>query len=272
LIAITLRLLSLSNSATSQGCFVMGCTIIAIARSKWAQANPRGVTAAIPIGLAGYVVLEFVFDLSATVSDFMGRDPTLHGRTGIWDAVLKAQANPLFGAGYQNFWMGARMAAVMSNLHSGFLNEAHNGYLETYLNLGFVGVALLAVFLVLSYRTVCRQLIVTSHFASFGLALWVVTVFYNFTEAAFGASALWFVLLLSVVVVHRSGEMLLEGAEPVDNRRLATGLRYVNGPGSNGAAAFWPKAYCNPAVAGNENRISRASLRPPSMGARANEP
>jgi O-antigen ligase len=212
----------------------MGWISIAIARSNWAKANPRRLTAAIPVLLAVYVVLEFVFDLSATVADFMGRDSTLHGRTDIWNAVLNAGTNPVLGVGYQSFWMGARLGAVWNSLNVGFgVNEAHNGYLETYLNLGFVGVALLTVFLVSSYRTVCRQFVVSSHFGSFGLALWLVAVFYNFTESAFGASLLWFVLLLSVVVVHRSDEMLPEATEPAVKWRIATGPRSANRYASN---------------------------------------
>jgi exopolysaccharide production protein ExoQ len=226
LIAMTLWLLNLSHSATSQGCLVIGCLIITMVRSRWAKANPRQLTRAIPVVLSAYVLLEATFDVTSMVAELLGRDPTLTGRTGIWKAVLDVQTNPLLGVGYQSFWLGDRLKAVWSNLDASFLNEAHNGYLEIYLNLGLLGLALLGFFMVSSYRTVCRQLITSPHFASLSLALWVVTVFYNATEAAFGASLLWWTLLLCVIAVPRSdAEMPSEGREPVAKRRQPTGLQ-----------------------------------------------
>src|SRR5439155_21255653 len=84
LIAMTLWLLRLSQSATSQGSLIIGCFIIAVVRSKWAKVNSRRVIALIPVGLVAYLALEFVFDFSTIVAELFGRDPTLHGRTGIW--------------------------------------------------------------------------------------------------------------------------------------------------------------------------------------------
>jgi len=219
-IAMTLWLLRLSQSATSQGSLVIGCLIIAVVRSKWARVNPRRVTALIPGGLSAYLVLEFAFDFSTIVADLFGRDATLHGRTGIWNAVLALQTNPLLGVGYQSFWLGDRLTAVWGSLKTGFLNEAHNGYLEIYLNLGLVGVALLVLFMISIYRRACRQLTTSVHFASLSLGLWTATVFYNVTEAAFGASLLWYTLLLCVIDVPGSHPVMpSDSRQPVVKRR-----------------------------------------------------
>jgi exopolysaccharide production protein ExoQ len=212
LMAMTLWLLRLSQSATSQGALVIGCFIIAVVRSKWARANPRRVTALIPAGLSAYLVLELVFDFSTVVADFFGRDPTLHGRTGIWSAVLALQTNPLIGVGYQSFWLGDRLTSVWGSLKTGFLNEAHNGYLEAYLNLGLVGLALLIIFMISTYRKACKQLQISPQFASLTLGLWTATVFYNVTEAALGASLLWYALLLCGLDVPRSHAVMPSGA------------------------------------------------------------
>jgi exopolysaccharide production protein ExoQ len=221
LIAIMMWVLRLSNSATSQACLILGLLIMTIIRSNWAKSNPRRVTIGIPVALAVFVILEFVFGISSVVVQLLGRDPTLTGRTGIWDAVLQVQTSPLFGVGYQSFWMGDRLAAVWRILSTGSLNEAHNGYLETYLNLGCIGLSLLLVFMVSSYRTMCRQLAVFPHFTSLGLTLWTITVFYNFTESAFGASLLWGLLLLCAMVVPRSDKMPPQRTESI-KRQTAT--------------------------------------------------
>src|SRR5262249_23839692 len=154
--------------------------------------NPRLVTAAIPVVLVAYAVLDSVFDLSTVVAEFLGRDPSQHGRTGIWSAVLQFQTNPLLGVGYQSFWMGNRLVGVAGSLGTGYINEAHNGYLETYLNLGLIGVALLVLFMILSYRTVCKRFTVSPRFGAVGVPLWTVAVIYNFSESSFGGTLLWF--------------------------------------------------------------------------------
>jgi O-antigen ligase len=232
LIYITIRLLLLSHSATSQACLGLGCFVIVIVRSKWAKAYPRTVAAAIPCVLATYAILEFVFDFSVIVAGFLGRDATLHGRTEIWDVVLRHQTNPLFGVGYQTFWMGERMVQVLRSLNAPFLNEAHNGYIEVYLSLGFVGVALLIIFLISSWRRVSKELIVSSHFASFGVALFMVTVFYNFTEAAFGSTLLWCMLLLCVIVVPPPKRVPSWSMDRLNNRRTAEPLYQPHQPNS----------------------------------------
>jgi exopolysaccharide production protein ExoQ len=202
LIAMTLWLLNRSQSATSQSCFIVGCLIIGAFSTKWVKVNPRRLTATIPPVLAAYLVLELAFDFSSSVvAPLLGRDPTLTGRTEIWNMVLALRTNPFLGVGYQAFWLGDRLAAIVSR--AGFLNEAHNGYLETYLNLGFVGLALLSFVMIFSYRTIRRRLTLFPHFAPLSLAFWVIMLIYNVTEAAFGAGLLWSVFLLCVIVVPR---------------------------------------------------------------------
>ena len=110
----------------------------------------------------------------------------------MWGELFAMPANPLTGLGYQSFWLGNRLLAIWTNLDTTFLNEAHNGYLEMYLNLGLIGLALLCVFMVSGYRTVCKQLTIWPHFASLSLALWSVAIVYNITESAFGA---WLLLV-----------------------------------------------------------------------------
>ncbi len=63
--------------------------------------------------------------------------------------------------------------------------EAHNGYIEIYLNLGMVGIALLAIVIVNGYRTVIAAWRQHSPIASLCLAFFLVGLVYNFTEAAY---------------------------------------------------------------------------------------
>lgn len=64
----------------------------------------------------------------------MGKDTSLTGRTKIWDLALSLSGNPLFGTEFESFWLGPRLDKIWSVYWR--ITEAHNGYLEVYLNLG----------------------------------------------------------------------------------------------------------------------------------------
>jgi hypothetical protein len=59
-----------------------------------------------------------------------------------------------------------------------------------------------------SYWRLSRQLAVSPPLASLGLAFWSISIVYNVTEAAFGASVLWSVFLLCGMVVPRSEALM----------------------------------------------------------------
>lgn len=73
----------------------------------------------------------------------IGKDPTLTGRIPLWQAVVGEIAKrPILGYGYQAFWYSPEGDRVHT-----FLNwlpmHSHDGYLETTLALGFVGMTVL---------------------------------------------------------------------------------------------------------------------------------
>ncbi len=56
--------------------------------------------------------------------------------------------NPIGGAGFETFWVGPRVAKIYSKVGGlQMTNEAHNGYIEVYLNLGSLAWGLLGCFL-----------------------------------------------------------------------------------------------------------------------------
>lgn len=44
--------------------------------------------------------------------------------------------NRLVGAGYESFWLGTRLDIAWNAFPNFRLREAHNGYVELFLNLG----------------------------------------------------------------------------------------------------------------------------------------
>jgi O-antigen ligase len=88
------------------------------------------------------------------------------------------------GTGYESFWLGNRLEEVQS-ITGQDTNEAHNGYIEMYINLGWVGVTLLALLIVVGYFNAIRIYSRDPDAGSLRLAFFLATIISAFTEAAF---------------------------------------------------------------------------------------
>ncbi len=212
LICMIVWLLNTCSSATSIMCLVIASLVILAAHSKAAQRRPGMLTVTIPCLFLLYVFLAFGLGLKGEFAEAVGRDSTLSGRTEIWNIVLSQQTNPLLGAGYESFWLGPRLERIWAG-GMGQLNESHNGYLEVYLNLGYVGLLLLLLFVVAVYRNICKKLKSSSSLASLALAIWIVFLFHNCTEADFRSGMMWVAFVLAALAVSEiEGEEVSETA------------------------------------------------------------
>jgi len=108
--------------------------------------------------------------------------------------VPRERVDPLFGTGYNSFWLGSAVERYDN------ITQAHNGYLETYLNGGIIGLCLLTAMIVFTGSKLKKELLQGS---SLGLLLFCflfIAVFYNLTEAMFNRlSLVWFVLLIAAL-------------------------------------------------------------------------
>ena len=207
LLAFGIDLLFTAHSATSGACFILGAGLmLAIGRPVFRR-GPAAVHVLVgTILLAGglTVVLGGASDAART----MGRDPTLTGRTEIWKTLIPLATNPIGGAGFETFWLGPRVATFCTTMimagSLGCPHEAHDGYLEVYLQLGWIGVGLIALILGQAYRRAAGAFRHDPALGALLVAYVVTAVAYNITEAGFRMlDPLWFFLLLSVVGANR---------------------------------------------------------------------
>jgi exopolysaccharide production protein ExoQ len=198
---MTLWLLNVAQSTTSQVCLVLGCLVVAATRSKTFRRRPALLKFLLPASFCFYLILALGFGMNGELAGAVGKDPTLTDRTKIWGFLLSMHTNPLLGTGYESFWMGPRLQRFWESAELGRINEAHNGYLEVYLNLGIIGLFLLGGFLIASYRNICRRLDHFSSFASLSLAVWIIMLFYCVSEAGFRGGVLWLTFLLGAITV-----------------------------------------------------------------------
>jgi exopolysaccharide production protein ExoQ len=192
-----------ADSMTSFSCFMLGSTLIVLSNLKFIRRGRASLHLAIAILIV--IPLIALFLPGANMVQSLGRDPSLTGRTTIWAAVISVVKNPLIGTGFESFWTGDRLPKIWRIINEPGIQEAHDGYLEVYLNLGWIGVTLLATLIVTGYRNVISSFRRDRKAGTIRLAFFVVGLIYSFTEAGFRMMSLvWIAFLLSIVTVPPS--------------------------------------------------------------------
>jgi len=181
-LCMTWWLLLRADSKTALTALVVGVLILVFTGLR--RVNKRLIGAYIVSGVLILVAAETTFGIYAKTIQILGRNPTLTDRTMLWQDLLKVEINPVLGAGFESFWLGERMERIWEK-YAFRPNQAHNGYLETYLNLGFIGLFLLVALLIATYGKARRELLRNFQFGRFRLGFLAAAVVYNWTEAGF---------------------------------------------------------------------------------------
>lgn len=223
LLFMALWLLRLSQSSTSLGCAVIALSMLAAGR--FSSAQPDRILAWSVLAVLLYLGLNQLFALNAIVIHMLGRKENLTGRTKIW-LLLKAMAvDPWIGTGYQSFWVGDRLRLIWEKSGSEIL-QAHDGYLEQYLELGYMGVGFILA-LMLTGLAKIRRLCLRDYAAGvLMLCFLVIATLYNYTEASFYAiSNIW--LLMVLAVTRAPGRISEETVKHVAgySKEIPSGLR-----------------------------------------------
>jgi exopolysaccharide production protein ExoQ len=199
LLAFGIWLLSIANSATSLACFIVGAALMLVTGLPLFRRRPEAVHALV-LALLVTAGAALLLGGEGAVVEALGRNSTLTGRTQIWGLVIPMAPNPLVGAGFESFWLGARLQTLWQALPNLHLNESHDGYIEVYVQLGWVGLGLLAMVLINGYR---RSVTTFRHDPVLGsllLAYVLTAALYSVTEAGFRMmNPIWVILLLAVV-------------------------------------------------------------------------
>lgn len=199
-LAVVIYLLSIASSATALSCFVLAGALLLVTNLSKRGGKPA-VARLLVIGIVSISLIALFGDPGGNLVGTLGRDATLTGRTDIWKLSLSMAGNPVVGTGFESFWLGWRVEKTW-NAYQFHLQEAHSGYIETYLTLGWAGIALLATLVMTGYRNIMASFRQNPEMASIKLAFFSVVLIYNLTEAAFRTqNPIWILFLWAVIAV-----------------------------------------------------------------------
>lgn len=196
LFAGNVSLIALANSITSLSCLVESSLVMLLTRHPWVRKR-TGRIVAVSCSAVGLAIFAIFLDSAGGLLHVVGRTSSLTGRTDIWRAVLALHTNPLVGIGYESFWLGKRLEYVWDVTHQHGILQAHNGYIEIYLNLGWIGLILLGWMVVAAYRSTLHAFHRDPRAGMLGIAFLTAALMFNVSEAGFRMMTLiWFAFLL----------------------------------------------------------------------------
>lgn len=201
--ALSAGLVVLSTSKTALTVLLAMLVLLPIFRTlRWhyTVAIPALITAV----LAGGSVALFIFSRSEKVLALLGKDPTLTGRTEMWELLIQmAGERPLLGYGYSAFWVrewGSPATRVHEILQWETPN-AHNGFIDITLEIGLIGLGLFLVSFVFAFARAIRAVRTgRERYLIWPIAYLSFMLLYNVTESAIaGQHNVFWVLYVATV-------------------------------------------------------------------------
>lgn len=193
-VAVVLVLLSQSTTSAVVGAMLIVSALFlrklaAAPKETWSFLLTAGSVTGIVTAYLGVVNLP-------TLVGAAGKDPTLTARTDIWAGAMEAiSRRPWTGYGIGGVWINNDAEPTRTILRGlGFIvYHSHNGFLEIWLQLGLIGLALFAALIISYYRTSLRLMLHDVPSATFFMLFGALIVLVSISEVAtFG---IWLVLL-----------------------------------------------------------------------------
>lgn len=218
---ISAWLLSMASCATANLCLILEGILFWLCGRLVKMRRGRRVLIYGLIGLVCMAALDQSLGVSNMVVAALGRNTTLSGRTNIWRVVRERSGNPIIGMGFYSFWDTSRASNAIEEINSQFIKTAHNGYLDAYLDGGFIAVALLAAVILVAGKRTLDKLFEGDLYGRVAFIVWFLAVLYNNSESDyFRLGPLWMTFLLFSMsypsrYVAPKPELVEESEEPV---------------------------------------------------------
>ena len=227
--AVVLIFLSSSKTALGLALVAPVLAILTLAIARTSRLAPVLILAAIVLG---YVVFgELAGFNTGRIAYLLTGDSSFTGRTTIWAfSEMEIAQRPLLGWGYQSFWLVGADAPSVTEAPGWVkaMPNSHNGYYDAILELGYVGLGLLLVFLVTTVHVIGRVMNYDTKRAWILLSVALFVMFYNFLETlwlrAFDVSWVVFVLVtVEAARYWRRSQLGVAAHQPVPRRPVRSG-------------------------------------------------
>jgi O-antigen ligase len=149
--SLCLLLVLLTNSKT--GLLLLFMLVMLVPLYKALRWKDTKIIPLLVIGvlITGTIATLVIGNWEATLLS-LGRDPTLSGRTNLWEAAIeKIMQRPWLGYGYQGFWLEDGEAFDIWKAEGYKPPHAHNGFINMTLDFGLVGLFLFLLTLTVNY-------------------------------------------------------------------------------------------------------------------------
>lgn len=200
-VALCFLLLLLSQSLTALVMFFVLLAMFPLCGALRKSYRVLFGLAAVTIPILVYCC-NWAFENLDVVTELLGKDVTLTGRVELWIlSCVMALQRPLLGYGYDAFWRGGEgPSSAIWHLLSWNPPHSHNGFLEIWLALGFVGVSIFTVgFAVYVQRAIRFLRSVSGYEAYWPLIFLVLTLISNLTGANFLArNSIFWIMYVTV--------------------------------------------------------------------------
>lgn len=202
LLLMVFWLIYIVDSKTSLLCLILGTGILFLMRSPFSKKRAKFLGRYVLASGLFILLLNSYPEIFQFLPEIFGRDFELTGRIGLWRELLNSPINQLIGEGYQSFWSGS-ISEYYADIFYWKPNQAHNGYLQTYLDGGLIGVCLLVSMILSAGNNLKNKLLIGSRLGTLYFALYITAIVYNWTEAIFNRmSPVWFIFIMAVFKYH----------------------------------------------------------------------
>jgi exopolysaccharide production protein ExoQ len=186
------------GSVTSLLCFSLGAFLLWGSARLVRLANPVLIFTRCIVLVGALFIAEKAFDLSGTLLQAVGKSKTLTGRTEIWDMAEQARVPALYGNGFYSFWGSDEAKRIQEHFIE--MNSAHNGFLDTYLDGGYIGLSLLILLMLVWGGRSIKRMLSGSLLGRVAFMIWILSIIYNNSETAFfRLDPVWFTLIVMLV-------------------------------------------------------------------------
>lgn len=232
---ISVYLMIVSQSKGSLGLALLSpfLAVIILTVTRRTRTSPEVILIAIALGY--WLVSMVVGDLINRFSYYVYGNYNLSGRTVIWDFIdYEISRSPFLGWGYQSFWLVGLDAPSITDAPGWVktMPSSHNGYLDTMVDTGYLGLAIFLIFIFMTVRAIGRSADQQPARAWFLLSLALYVILQNFLESSWmhGMDMLWLIFLIVVAEVGRDWQSARRVASrPAPRGRVGAGRRFGAG-------------------------------------------